>query len=135
MSVAHGPTVAIMLSFMPDDLLGVRFYPNAANALEKVNYIPGKKISMITGQELGDHEALGQPGTPGFAFEVQSDSLNTVDVSFVAKKDANSWIGTVQANGLSMIHEPGYEMVLAALRKICETPPTPEKTTKRTRVR
>lgn len=120
MTISHGPTVAIMLSFGPNDLLGVRFYPNAADCMEEENYTKGKKISLITGEELADDQ-LGGEG-PGYAFMVENDELKTLSVSFTAKPDANKWVSHLQANGLGMLHEPGYEMVLAALRKICESP-------------
>lgn len=45
--VAHGPQVAIMLSFMPDDALGAAFYSNVRGRDEAPIYEEGKCISMI----------------------------------------------------------------------------------------
>lgn len=120
--VAHGPQVAIMLSFMPDDALGAAFYSNVRGRDEAPIYEEGKCISMIDGGTLETHE-LGHGR--GYMFERQNDTLKHVQVTFAAKPDANKWLSHMQLNGLSMIHEPGYEMVLAALCQICETPPPP----------
>lgn len=56
------------------------------------------------------------------AIEFTEDGEKVIHISFTAKPDANNWCSEVQLNGASLIHQPGYEMVLAALRKICEAP-------------
>lgn len=127
MTPAHGPQWVIVVGHAgmvatEGGELGVRFFPNATFLTETPNYREGQYVSLIDGLPLGRDEALGQPGTRGYAFTRESDALVDLDVSFIAKPDGGHTLSQIQLNGMSLLHQPGYEKVLAALRQICEEP-------------
>lgn len=135
MTVAHGPQWAVIVGHFPDadgtssiesGAIGVRFVPVvrhlASTPIIKEPDVPYR--SMLNGEPVGpgtDHP-LGERGSLGYGFSVENSIYKGAEYSFVSGADANGTHEAMQLNGLNIIHEPGYEMVLAALRKICEAP-------------
>jgi hypothetical protein len=84
----------------------------------------GPRWALFVSHQAHDSEEFGVCFYPVVTDNTEEaiGGAKVVEVAFVARPDANNWVNEIQLNGLNLLHEPGYEMVLAALRKICEDP-------------
>lgn len=134
MTIAHGPQWAVIVGHFPGEdgtpsmesgAIGVRFIPVVRGLDTRPKFrdpdVPYR--SLLNGEPVGPgtEHPLGKQGL-GYGFHVENSTYEGAEYSFTSGADANGTHEAMQLNGLNIIHEPGYELVLAALRKICEGP-------------